>query len=213
MLSWTPPGETDLGAELFRLEKICNVAVGRMAHKIGHGIDLVEFPVMHYRDAVGERDAVCQIVRDIKRRKTVLAVERQDFLTHLKTIGRIEVAKGLVHQHDARRGRHCPTQCDALLLAAGQLRGLPTEKTCLDPDLIGQRTQESGYLFARPFPHFERKRQISVCVFIEDPHMRPEGKVLKYHLHVALARGNVVDRHAADENGAAIGAFKTGDEL
>jgi hypothetical protein len=59
MFSWTPLGETDPRAELFRLEKICNVAAGRIAHKIGHGIDLVEFPVMHHRDAVSERDAVC----------------------------------------------------------------------------------------------------------------------------------------------------------
>jgi hypothetical protein len=40
----------------------------------------------------------------------VFAVKGQNLLAHLEAIGRIDVAQGLIHQHDARRGRHGATQ-------------------------------------------------------------------------------------------------------
>ena len=42
--------------------------------------------------------------------------------------------------------------------------------------------------------------------------MRPEGEVLKDHLHVALADRHVIDRRAVDEDRAAVGLFEAGDE-
>lgn len=42
--------------------------------------------------------------------------------------------------------------------------------------------------------------------------MRPEGEILKDHLHIAFADGNFINRHAADEDGAGVGCFQSCDE-
>ena len=42
--------------------------------------------------------------------------------------------------------------------------------------------------------------------------MRPEGEVLKNHLHAALAHRHVIDGRTVDEDRATVGLFEAGDE-
>src|SRR4030095_5619337 len=113
----------------------------------------------------------------------MLLVKSHDFLAHLQAVGRIDVAKRLVHQHDARRSNHGAAERDALLLAAGELGRFAFEDTLFDAELPSHRTEEFGDLFTGPFSDFQRQTEIRIPLLVEDTHMRPEGEVLKDPLY------------------------------
>ena len=85
--------------------------------------DLLHDAVLHHDDAVGQRQGLVLVVRDVDRRPVELAVDAAYFGARLDAQLGIEVRQRLVHQDqrgldDDRAGdRH------ALLLAAGELAG------------------------------------------------------------------------------------------
>src|SRR3990167_2539462 len=94
---------------------------------------------------------------DVKGSQAVLSVEFNDLAAHLKAIRRIEIAEGLIHEQDARRGRHGATQSDPLLLSAGKLLGPAAEKALFNAQLLSQRPHEFADLLLRPFSNFQRQ--------------------------------------------------------
>src|SRR6185312_11080802 len=87
-----------------------------------------EFPVVddgavaQPNDPLGAR---CErrVVRDEHDRRPGFAVELLEQLDDAVAGGRVEIARGLVGEEDARRVGECARECDALLLAARELRG------------------------------------------------------------------------------------------
>ena len=63
------------------------------------------------------------IVRDENDRRLRFAIERLEQLDDVRAGVAVEISRRLVGEQDARRVRECARDRDALLLAAGELRG------------------------------------------------------------------------------------------
>ena len=80
---------------------------------------------MHHADAVGERKRLFLVVRDEDRRDVQLALDLADRAAQFFADLGIERAERLVHQQHFGPMRERARDRDALLLAAGELRGQP----------------------------------------------------------------------------------------
>ena len=87
--------------------------------------DLGDAPLVDHRDAVGERQRLGLVVRDVDGGDADLALQPLELAAHLVAQLRVEIGQRLVEQqqprlvHDGARERH------ALLLAAGEPRRGP----------------------------------------------------------------------------------------
>ena len=197
---------------LFGSKKVRDISAGGSAKQILSGINLFEPTVSHDRDPIRQRDAVGYIMRHINRCQPVFLMEFQNFAAHSQPVGRIDVAQRLVHEKNLRRRCHGPSYGNPLLLSAGKLHRLAPEKTFFYAYPPSKGTEQLADFIMGPFTHFQRQRQIAVPAFIKDCHVRPQGEILKDHLHVASADGDVIDRHSADQDGAGVRYFKAGDK-
>src|SRR5918996_3800142 len=80
-------------------------------------------PAIEEEDVAAGAAQIARIVGDDHDRRT-LGVELTKQLHHLGAVPRVEVAGGLVGQKHERLARHRARHRDALLLAAGELRGI-----------------------------------------------------------------------------------------
>ena len=100
-----------------------NAFAGRSYSSAGRR-ELLDAPVMEHRDAVGHRERLRLVVRDVHDGHAELVVQVLDLELHLLAQLLVERAERLVHQHELRpvdeRARHR----HALLLPAGELRRL-----------------------------------------------------------------------------------------
>ena len=95
----------------------------------GLGVDflrrrnLLHQPVLHHDDAVGERQRLVLIMRDIDRGAAELAMDATDFGAHFQPQFGVEVGQRLIHQQQSRLDHDRAGYCDALLLPARKLAG------------------------------------------------------------------------------------------
>ena len=71
-------------------------------------------------------------MRHIYRGQPVVLVVATDFMSHIGSDDRVEVAQGLVHEKDPWCCHHGPTHGDALLLSTGQRVGFPPKEILVD---------------------------------------------------------------------------------
>lgn len=69
-------------AELLGLEKISHILRGGMAHQVFRRVRLLELAVMHYGNAIRQRDPVGQIMGHIQSRQAMFAVKGQNLTAH-----------------------------------------------------------------------------------------------------------------------------------
>ncbi len=81
--------------------------------------------VAHYGDEVGDAQGLFLVVRDEDARRAGGLEGGADVLAERAAQGRVECGEGLVEEDDVGLGGQRPRDGDALLLAAGQLRGHP----------------------------------------------------------------------------------------
>src|SRR5271167_3047863 len=168
--------------------------------------DLFDAALVHHRDKVSNFERFFLIVGDEDAGDVNLVMQLAQpvpkFLPHF----RVERAKWFVEQEHAGLDGQSPRQCNALALAARQLRWVA-------PRLILQLNQRKQrvHFFANfllggpeaPWPHAQTERDV-----FEDGHV-PEKRVeLKYEAYVPLARRLVGDVLAVELHGSAIGKFE-----
>ena len=69
-------------AELLGFEKVSHILRGGMAHQVLRRIGLLELAVVHYGNAIRQRDSVGQIMRHIQCRQAMFAVKAQNLTAH-----------------------------------------------------------------------------------------------------------------------------------
>ena len=115
---------------------------------------LVDAPVEHDHDAVGDHHRFGLIVGHVDGRDPDPLLQRPDEETHLLAELRVEVGQGLVQQEDARLDDHGPGEGDALLLAAGELAGLALPEVA-ELHRLQDPGDAFGGLVLRDAPHLE----------------------------------------------------------
>ena len=89
--------------------------------EVGRGIDLLQAASLQDGDAVGHREGLLPVVGDEDRGGAALVEYVGDLAPHLRLHPDVEVAERLVQEDRDGPGRECAGECDALLLAAGEL--------------------------------------------------------------------------------------------
>ena len=98
--------------------------------------DLLDAAGAHADDAIGHRRCLDLVVGYQHGRHAEMPLQRLDLGAHGKPERRVEVGKRLVEQQQLRLLHQCTRECDALLLAAGELAGA-TFQQFRDPDEVG----------------------------------------------------------------------------
>ena len=90
---------------------------------LGRGAGLLDRPVAHDHDAVGDREGLLQVVGDVHRGDAERALQLLDLEPHLGAQLRVQVAEGLVEEQHRRPEHEGAREGHPLLLAARELRG------------------------------------------------------------------------------------------
>ena len=105
----------------------------------------------------------------------------------------VEIAQRLVHEEHIRPADQRPPQRDALPLPAGELRGLAVEQMV---------DAEDARNFGKPRPDLSRRHAAYLQVehkVLPHAHVRVERVALEHHGHIAIARVDVGEVLAVDE--------------
>jgi hypothetical protein len=145
-------------------------------------------------------------MRDVHHRDAKRPLNMADLLAHFLPQLRVEVRQRLVHQAHRRLGDDRAAQRNALLLAAGKLRGLAIEKLG-EPEKTGDALQPRLALLLRDLAHAQPEDDV-----LGDGKMRKQRIRLEHHRDVALRRRQLRHVAPADENAALIRRLETGDQ-
>ena len=168
--------------------------------------------MLHHDDAVGKAIDLVPVVRDEDGRLAELAQRLVQLPLEAEAQMLVERGKRLVQQQDLRVGDEDTRQRDALLLAAGQLRGIvPGQRLELEAlhQPFGQRLA-LGFIALAP-----RARADVLC----DRHVREQGVILEHQARPPLLRREVdvlfgvKERHTVDDDAAPVGPLDARDAL
>ena len=98
--------------------------LGLLVHRLGSR-DLLDAAAGHDRDPVGHRQRLLLVVRDVDEGDPELLLDRLQLDLERLAELRVERAERLVEQQHRRLEDERPRERDPLLLAAGELAGLP----------------------------------------------------------------------------------------
>src|SRR5207244_4474908 len=102
--------------------------IRRALVEILRGVELLDEPFVHDRDAIAHRHRLDLVVRDVDRRPADTLVQLLQHRTRLDAQLRIEVRERLVHEEDRRLARDRPSDRDALALTARELLRLALQE-------------------------------------------------------------------------------------
>ena len=100
-----------------------HLAVGGAGVDFARLADLDDAAVLHDRHAVGHRQGLLLIVRDVHGGNTLIALQALDFVAHFDAQSSIEGRQRLVEQKRLRPEHQRARERDPLLLPARQLTG------------------------------------------------------------------------------------------
>ena len=156
------------------------------------GVDLLQAPAVHHRDAVAHRHRLDLVVRDVDRRHIEPPLQLVDLGAHLHPQLRIEVRERLVHQEGLRLADDRAPHGDALTLAARESARLALEEV-LDLEDARRALDPLLDFLLRQLVELEAEGEVLL-----DGHVRIERVALEHHRDVALLRRQVVDDAVAD---------------
>ncbi|MDK9695114.1 MAG: hypothetical protein OEL76_01840 [Siculibacillus sp.] len=166
--------------------------------------------LVHDADAVGDGQRDLLIVGDVDHRDAELLLQLTDLEAHLLAQVGVEVVERLVEEEERRLGDQGAGECDALLLAAGELRG----HARLEPreaDLTDRPPRPPIAFIGAGAGDLERVGDV-----VGDAHVRPHRIVLEDHAEPAAVGGHVgpVARHqaVADPDRPGVGSLEPGEE-
>ena len=167
--------------------------------------DLLDKPVAHDDDAIGEGHRLDLVVRDVDGGGAQALVKSLDFRAHLAAQLGVEIGQRLVEQEDARVAHDGAAHRDALALAAGQLPRAALEQFA-DAQDVGRRRDAALDLALCVFAQAQAERHV-----LRHGHVGVERIVLEDHGDVAVFRRDIVDAFAADADLARCDVFQPGD--
>ena len=173
--------------------------------------DLLDDALVHHHDPVAHHERFGLIVRDVDRGDAHVVLQAGEFDAHLLAQLGVEVAQGLVEEHDLGVVDDGAGEGDALALPAGELGGVS----------LGEMAQTHEVERLRRFlldggPGFAPDPQ-AVGHVVEDRHVRPDGVALEHHAQVSFfGRQENLVRHGGDVvsldlDVAAVGMLEAGD--
>ena len=121
-----------------------NGVAGAAVH-LGRRADLLDPAAVHHGDAVGDRQRLLLVVRDVERRDPELELDAPDLLPQLDAHLRVERRERLVEQQHAGLDREGAGERDALLHAAGELVRVAVDRVA-EPDELEQLADPVGAL-------------------------------------------------------------------
>ncbi len=153
---------------------------------------LLDQPVAHQHDPVGQRHRLDLVVGHVDHRRRDRRMEALDLAAHLVAELGVEIGQRLVEQEDAGAAHDRPADRDALALAAGDLPRVALEQR-RDAEHRRRGPDPLVDLGGRELPGAEPEADVP-----GHRHVRIERVVLEHHGDVAVARPHVVDDLAAD---------------
>ena len=142
---------------------------------------------------------------DIDGGNADLMLNLLDDIAHLHPKLCVKIGEGLIHQEHLRLNDDGSGQGNALLLAAGELRGHPVG-VLVNPDQLED--------FIRPFVPFRFWNAAgfkAVGHIIPDAHMREDRIVLENHAHVPLVCRDFVDNFIINANFTGLDGIESDD--
>ena len=165
----------------------------------GRVANLLDVPAVHHHDAVGDRQRLRLVVRDVERGDVEAPLQLADFEPHLLAQLGVEVGQRLVEQQNVRPRDDRPGERDALLLPAGELPGTARFEAAQAHHL--QRFLDARRLLGRrQVAHLEAEGDV-----LRDAHVREQRVGLEHHRGVALVRRHVGHAPVVEPDLAAVG--------
>ncbi len=162
-------------------------------------------PGAHDGDAVAERHGLGLVVRHVDHRGAEPALDARDLGAHLHAQLRVEVGQRLVHQERLRVAHDGAAHGDALALAAGEVGRLALE-VLLEVEDLRRLGDLAVDLTGVGLGELEREAHV-----VAHGHVRVQRVVLEHHRDVAIARRQVVDALAPDDELAVGDVLQTRD--
>ena len=203
-------GSAAVGLHL-AVQEIADADEARNEGVLGLGVDLVggadlhDAALLHNGDPVGNGQGLLLVVGDVNGGDAQAALELFDDGAHLHPQLGVQVGKRLVHQKHAGLNDEGAGQGYTLLLAAGELVGLPVRQV---GDL--HQLQSLGHPGADLILGNLSGLQAVGHIFA-DRQVGKNGVVLEHHADIPLMGGNVVDALFSEIEIAAFNGVKTGD--
>nr|BFE71521.1 hypothetical protein GCM10020092_048220 [Actinoplanes digitatis] len=151
------------------------------------GADLLHAPRAQHHQAVGERQRLLLVVRDVDGGQPERLVQAADLGAHLQPQLRVEVGQRLVHEHQRRLEHHRPGDGHPLLLPAGELAG-QLAGLVLQVHQAQRLVDPAADLRAGYPAHLEAERDVAA-----DRQVREERVVLEHHAEAAPLRRQHVE--------------------
>src|SRR5258707_13154665 len=111
-----------------RADKKCDKLAARQVVEFGAGANLLDFAVVHDRDAITQRHGLGLIVRDINAWLPFGAVQQENILARLVAQLGVEIGQWLIEQIYVGVSHHAARQSHTLALAATELAWLALEQ-------------------------------------------------------------------------------------
>ena len=181
--------------------------IGRLRVDLARRGDLLRDAVLHHDDAVGERERLVLVMRDVDRGPPELGVDAPDFGTGFDPQLRVEIGQRLVHQDERRLDDDRPRDGDALLLTAGELTG---QLVLLAREL--HHLERLGYASSDFAGRDAAHAQAEADVLL-DRHVRKQRVVLEHHAEAALLGRQRVDPGVVEHDRPAGKRQQAGDAV
>ena len=166
---------------------------------------LPDLAALHHRDAVGHRERLLLVVRDVEERDADLALDALQLHLHLLAQLQVERAERLVEQEHGGPVDERARQRHALLLPARQL----ARRRLLAAGQLHQleRLAHAGAdLVLRDLAPLEPERHV-----VRDVQVLEQRVALEDRVHVALVRRHRLDRLALEVDVPRAGQLEAGD--
>ena len=143
-------------------QKALHKGVGGVLQDVFRRVELHHAPLVHDDDAVGQGQGLVHVVGDEDDGLPQLLLEPLDQL--LEGIARdgVERAEGLVHQDDLGVRGQRPNDAHALLLPAGELRGVALQKALVQPHAFHEPLRRGAPALLVPFQKAGDQRDVLV---------------------------------------------------
>ncbi len=187
-------------------DEVGNEARARMLVQRLRRPDFEHPALVEHGHAVGQRQGLLLVVRDVDRRDAELLLQLADLRAHLDADLGVEIGQRLVEQQDLRVQHQRAGERHTLLLAARQLPRItlvqPAELDLLEHRMHALLDLGRGHL---------AQLQAVADVFA-DRHVRPQCVVLEHHADATLVRRHLVDAPIVEADLAFVRRVEAGDQ-
>ncbi len=193
------------GQEVGRAEEVRDEGRLGPLEQLPGGVELLDQPVAHHRDAIRHDQRLFLIVRHIDDGQAEFLLDGLDLDLELVTQLLVQGTERFVHEDDRRAVDQRPAERDPLLLTTGQLTRLAAAEPGQARDLQRLPHPPADLGLAHP-AQGERERDV-----LTHGHVREEQVLLEDEPQAPLLRRQPGDVTVPDGDGAGVGFAESGD--